>query len=140
MVQKLLNSKVCEKPLEYLYFIFFKMVKKSYKVGDRVIGKTHKYRNLRGVVRAINVGPLGKLTRVQLDNGGENDVTSCAINVIESISPENETTGQMNGFSNHSVNNSQSIHDSSESSLDTDDSSVVSFYNTAQNCPNFLYF
>lgn len=56
------------------------MAKKSFKVGDIVVGKTKKYQGKRGKVHAIRVGRNGSLTRVRWVDGQEDEVTCYAIN------------------------------------------------------------
>lgn len=62
------------------------MARKSFKVGNRVIGKISGIRGRLGNVVALNRGPNAKLIAVKWADGEEVLVTSRAIDVSETLS------------------------------------------------------
>lgn len=102
------------------------MVKKSFKVGNRVVGKIIANRDRQGTVVGINAGPSHKLFHVRWDNGKEEFVSFYAISHFgAAMNPPPVVVPAVELDSEIEEQSAQSTS-SDDSSVDSDEESEVS--------------
>lgn len=104
------------------------MSRKSFKLGNSVIGKIKTNRNKRGIIRTINTGPNRKCVEVQWSDGSREIVTTRAINVLNGgLSPDQSEQSNSSDSSSDDINGMERYF-SGDSDSASDDTNSVSDY------------